>query len=164
MLAHTNGAAASGAAHPPGPSAEALLLQLLERMERLERKLDRLEAVIDQAPGALALLADTRDGLAAEATRSGVDIDERIRLGLALLGCLTEPLSAAALSGLLDQLAWVERLMRQAPGLLAMGADVADELYAAIGRQGVDLEETVRRGLLALRSFLAWSSRPRCRR
>lgn len=151
---YTNGDVGAAAALDAGHMAELMGL-MLERMDRLEQKLARAEALAEQVPAALATAADTMDGLYRDAARSGVDADERLKLGLAAVERLTAPENLRALTGLTEQLVLVDSLARQAPGFMAMTVDMVDELYAAVGRQGVNLEETARQGLVAFRNFVA---------
>lgn len=136
------------------PADAALLERVLARLERIEAKLDRIDALTAQAPALMALATDTVDHMVYDAAQIGIDIDERARLGIALLAQLTDPATITALGSLLDRLGTVATLAEQLPGLVAMGVDVLDELYAAVQQQGVDLETTVRRGLVALRDFM----------
>ncbi len=131
-----------------------LLSQLMERMDRLEQHLAKVNMLADEAPALMAMATDTVDGLYREAANAGVDIDERLKVGLQALERLTEPATLRALAGLSEQLVTLEHLARQAPGFAAMTVDMIDELYAAISKQGVDLEGTARQGLIALRNFL----------
>ncbi|WP_298819318.1 DUF1641 domain-containing protein [uncultured Chloroflexus sp.] len=131
-----------------------LLNQMMERMDRLEQHLMKVNTLADEAPALLAMATDTVDGLYRDAANAGVDIDERLKVGLHALERLTDPATLRALAGLSEQLVTLEQLARQAPGFAAMTVDMIDELYAAISKQGVDLEGTVRQGLLALRNLL----------
>ncbi|GIV89577.1 MAG: hypothetical protein KatS3mg055_2095 [Chloroflexus sp.] len=132
-----------------------LLNQMMERMDRLEQHLAKVNALADEAPALVAMATDTIDGLYRDAAKAGVDIDERLKIGLHALERLTDPATLRALAGLSEQLVVLNDLAKQAPGFAAMTVDMIDELYAAIKRQGVDLEDTARQGLLALRNLVA---------
>jgi hypothetical protein len=95
------------------------------------------------------------DGLYRDARRAGIDGDERLKLGLVALERLTAPESLRAITGLTTQLSTLDQLARQAPGFAAMTVDMVDELYAAVGRQGINLEEIAKQGLVAFRNFVA---------
>jgi hypothetical protein len=131
-----------------------LLTQLLARMERIEQKLESVEQVVEQAPGLVATAADVFDGLYHDASAHGINADERLKLGLLALERLTTPDNLRAISGLSAQLSTLNMLAQQAPGFAAMTVDMVDELYAAIGQQGVDLEATAKQGLVAFRNFV----------
>jgi uncharacterized protein YjgD (DUF1641 family) len=128
--------------------------QLLTRMERLEARLARFDAIVDEVPGALATVTDIADGLIQDAARHGIDTDERLKLGLVAVERLTTPENLRALTGLSEQLSTLNALAQQAPGMMAMTVDMIDELYRSIDRQGINLEETAREGLAALRNFM----------
>lgn len=132
-----------------------LLNQLMERMDRLEQHLAKVNTLADEAPALLAMATDTVDGLYRDAANAGVDIDERLKVGLVALERLTDPATLRALAGLSEQLVTLDELARQAPGFAAMTVDMIDELYAAIRKQGIDLEDTARQGLIALRNLVA---------
>ncbi|WP_322815956.1 DUF1641 domain-containing protein [Chloroflexus sp.] len=152
---HTNSGPA-GEVHTleAGHIAE-LLNQLMERMDRLEQHLAKVNTLADEAPALLAMATDTVDGLYRDAANAGVDIDERLKVGLVALERLTDPATLRALAGLSEQLVTLDELARQAPGFAAMTVDMIDELYAAIRKQGIDLEDTARQGLVALRNLVA---------
>lgn len=152
---HTNGSLAGEAGAFDAPQLAELMGLVLERMERIEGKLARVEALADQVPAAVATAADVVDGLYRDAAHAGVDGDERLKLGLVALERLTAPESLRAITGLTAQLSTLDQLARQAPGFAAMTVDMVDELYAAVGRQGINLEETARQGLVAFRNFVA---------
>lgn len=85
------------------PAAARALGAVLERADVLEASL----RMVEQAPGALATLVDTLDGLASRFGSAGVDVDARIRVVLRLIDHLTSPETTSALetllhSGLLD--------------------------------------------------------------
>ncbi|MFQ3660921.1 MAG: DUF1641 domain-containing protein [Chloroflexaceae bacterium] len=155
MHMHTNGVTLVEPAPADAPQLAGMMHALLERMERIEQKLARVEALAGQAPMALAVATDTFDSLYREGAQAGVDADERLKLGLIALERLTTPENLRAIAGLAGQLAILDQFTRQAPGLMAMTVDMIDELYAAIGRQGINLEETAREGLVAFRNFVA---------
>lgn len=94
-----------------------LLSQMMERMDRLEQHLAKVNTLADEAPALLAMATDTVDGLYRDAASAGVDIDERLKVGLHALERLTEPATLRALAGLSEQLVTLEQLARQAPAL-----------------------------------------------
>lgn len=150
----TNGGATAEVQVPDTAHIAEMLRQVMERMDRLEQHLAKVNTLADEAPALLAMATDTVDGLYRDAARAGVDMDERLKVGLHALERLTEPATLRALAGLSEQLVTLEQLARQAPGFAAMTVDMIDELYAAVSKQGVDLEGTIRQGLIALRNFL----------
>lgn len=152
-VTYTNGDV-GGTAMIDASHVAGLMSQMLERMDRLEGKLARVEALADQLPAAMATAADVVDGLYRDAGRAGIDGDERLKLGLVAIERLSAPESLRAITGLTAQLGTLDQLARQAPGFAAMTVDMVDELYAAVGRQGINLEETAKQGLVAFRNFV----------
>ena len=120
-------------------------LRLAERLtdpataERLERGLD----IAEQLPGLVAGTVDTVDSAVARAAASGVDVDERIRVSLALVERLTAPDTAARLHQALD-------LAEQAPGVVAGVTDTVDGVMARLAEAGVDVDERLRVSLEVL--------------
>lgn len=152
---HANGGLADEAGALTGAQLDEVMGAVLARMERIEGALARIERLADQLPAAAATAADVFDGLYRDAAQAGIDGDERLKLGLAALERLTAPASLRAITGLSEHLSALDQLARQAPGFLAMTVDMVDELYAAVGRQGINLEETAKQGLVAFRNFVA---------
>ena len=95
-------------------------ISLEQRLERIERKLDRLTSVSDEAPVMMSMATDSVDELIMQAKRKGMDVDGRIRDALHLLVRLSEPQVNQALHGLVD-------FIEQSPGLVSMVADSVDE-------------------------------------
>jgi len=114
-------------------------LRLAERLTdpataaRLEQGLD----IAEQLPGLVAGVTDTADGVAARLAAAGVDVDERIRVSLALAERLTDPRTAAQLHQALD-------LAEQLPGLVAGVTDTVDGVVARLSEAGVDVDERIR--------------------
>lgn len=102
----------------------AALARIERRLDRMEKAVGRLDAVAGGAPSALAMIADTFDGVAQRASESGVDFDERIRTTLALLERLTRAEAAASFRALLDSGLFAE-------GALAALSNIARALPAA---------------------------------
>lgn len=105
-----------------GPSA-AQLDHLLARLDHLLHAIEPVLPMLAKGPDMIATAVDTFDDLAAQGKRRGVDIDERMRLGLHLLERLTHPDTQRRLQVLLDRLPALEAL-----------APMLDEIPAAVGR------------------------------
>jgi hypothetical protein len=93
------------------------------------------------------MVADTADRLFADAAAHGVSIDERLRQGLIVLEKLTQPEVARSVTALIE-------LAPQAPGMLAMAMDSADDLVAAAARNGIDIEQFGRSSANAVKTLL----------
>jgi hypothetical protein len=107
---------------------------LLQRIDTLEQAVDRLGDAMRQGPGLIAMVGDMADEAYRKADARGVSVDERLRVALALAERLTAPTMVSKLDGLLT-------LADQAPGLLAMMADMADEAYRKADAGGVNIDE-----------------------
>lgn len=98
--AHTNSGTTSEVHALEAGHVAELLGQLLERMDRIEQHLAKADALASEAPALLAMATDTVDGLYRDAAKAGIDIDERLKVGLHALERLTEPATLRALAGL----------------------------------------------------------------
>jgi len=133
------------------PSTVASLTRLLDRIDSLEQTVDKLTDALNQAPGMISMMTDVADEKARIAAESGIDVDERLRSALVIAEKLTEPKTIAVLSGLLDRVDQLEDLVKmtdQAPGMIAMMTDVADEQYRLAAESGIDIEARVKTGLV----------------
>ena len=129
------------------PDVLALLNRMMDKIERLEAKVNQFEHMAEQAPGMMAMFTDTMDRIYGDSIQAGVDIEERIKMGLQLLTTITEPKTMRALCTLTGQLEQLAAIAEQAPGLTAMAVDIADNFYASTAQGGVDLETAARNGL-----------------
>ncbi len=129
------------------PDVLELLSHMSDKLDRLEAKVNQVELLADQAPGMLAMFTDTVDRIYSDCAGSGVNIEERVKMGLELLLAITEPHNMRAIASLTGQLEQVAAIAEQAPGLTAMAVDIADNFYAGTARSGVDLETAARNGL-----------------
>jgi hypothetical protein len=135
-------------AHPDGT---ALLLQ---RLEAIEGKLDRLTPLLDSPvvenagllPGAMAMGVDVMDEELGKLRDRGIDPDARLRHLLSLLERLSDEETLRGLETALD-------LARQAPGLAAMAADMFDEETGRLRDLGIDPADALARGTRAALEF-----------
>lgn len=111
-------------------------ISLEQRLESIEKKLDRLASIAEEAPVMMSMATDSVDELITQAKDKGVDVDKRIRDGLHLLGRLSEPEVNHALNGLVD-------FVEQAPGLLSMAADSVDEEIRKVNSGSVRLDDRI---------------------
>lgn len=140
------------------PSTVASLTRLLDRIDSLEETVDKLTDALDQAPGMISMMTDVADEKARMAAESGIDVDERLRSALVIAEKLTEPRTITVLSGLLDRVDQLDDLVKmtdQAPGMVAMMADVADEQYRLAAESGIDIEARVKTGLVLVEKLTA---------
>lgn len=118
----------------------AVLTRLLDRIESLDRKVEQLTAVIEQAPGMMAMAGDIADDAYKQAAERGVDLDQRMRTALTMAERLTSPEMMTQLNSLL-------LMIEQAPGLTAMAVDVLDDTYRQAAESGVDIDGRLRAAL-----------------
>lgn len=153
----------TGVAAPPGngslpaPNGDGkadVLALILARLERMEQRLERYEALIQQGLPMAAMMTDTIDGWMDDLKQSGIDVDERAKESLRLLAELTAPQSVEALHTLLKMLPTLGMLAQQAPGAVAMLADTGDDLVMRLREAGVDIEHLGRRGLKAAKALI----------
>lgn len=133
----------------PGAQTDELLLRILERVEALAAKVERLEALVQQAPAALAMVTDAVDEEVRRAAEAGIDLDARLRGALRLAEMASAPGVVRAVAALAERAERLESLLAladQAPGVVAMLVDSADEAVRRAGEQGLDIDQAVRRG------------------
>lgn len=132
----SEGLGASKAHAPRAESADARAI--LEALARIERRLDRVEALAElasrDAKGALAGAVDTFDDVMRAAAVRGIDVDARARDALRLVERATEPEVVASLERLLE-------LAKEAPGAVAMAADTFDGVMGRLQSAGIDLDQ-----------------------
>lgn len=101
---------------PSSPKDGDALPAVLAALERLELRLARLERAVEASgavtgplvglaetlPGAVALLADSFDGVAARLGEAGVDLDARMRSVARALEVATAPRAVAGLASLVE--------------------------------------------------------------
>jgi len=141
----------SPATAPPLVDGTALILQ---RLEAMERKLDRLAPLLDSPvvegagllPGAMAMGVDVMDEEIGKLQARGIDPDARLRRALSLLERLSDEETLQGLETALD-------LARQAPGLAAMAADILDEETGRLRDLGIDPADALARGSRAALEF-----------
>lgn len=121
--------AGPGLARAPSPDPVlAALARIEHRLTSLERTAAALEpagGMVATLPGAVAVFADTFDGIAARLGEAGVDLDERMRSVLRAIEVSTAPRAVAALASLVES-----RLLE--PSALA----VVSQLAAALADPG----------------------------
>lgn len=114
---------------------------ILEALARIERRLDRVEALAARAKtgaeGALATVTDAVDGWMGELEGRGVYVDERVKTILRLVERATEPDVLEAVQGLLEMAA-------NAPGAVATIVDSVDGAFARMHASGIDVEARMR--------------------
>jgi len=125
-------------------------LHLAEKLTApaMVEKLDRLAELSDQLPGLASMAADMADEGYQRAAEQGVELEQRLRLGLEMLEKLTRPDMAERLSQLME-------LSEQLPGLMAMGVDILDEGYRRAAEQGIDWNTLGDRGVEMLSQLSA---------
>ncbi|MCA9981895.1 MAG: DUF1641 domain-containing protein [Anaerolineales bacterium] len=118
-------------------------LALVERLTAPEMtmRLNQLLDLAETAPGYAAMLADMADG-----TIRGADIETRLRAALELADKLTNPEMTAKINQLLA-------LADQAPGLIAMLGDMADDTFRQAQQRGINLEVLAQKGVHASVKF-----------
>ena len=117
------------------PQTVAALTRLLDRIESLEQTVNTLADLVTQGPGMAAMVGDMVDETVRSAAARGVDIEARLRAGLAVAEKLTAPDMVAKLDQLLA-------FANEAPGLVAMVGDMVDETAVTL-----DLESRLKMGL-----------------
>ena len=134
---------------PQQAERDDALDRLVERVDALTRALESVMPLVQQAPNVIAGVTDAADEAYARAAASGVDLDARVHDLLRLAGKLTEPRTMAVLSGLLDRIDQMDKLLRladQAPAFVAMMVDSVDEMAERARAKGIDFERAMAGG------------------
>ena len=107
---------------------------LLERIQTLEKAVDRLSDLMEQGPGLVSIATDSIDEAFTRAHKKQINLEERLSNALHLAERLTAPNMVEKLEGLFT-------LSNQFPGLLSMGGDAIDESYRKAAQKGIDIEQ-----------------------
>ena len=140
---------------------EALLMEILRRLEALDARMEALSRIAAQNGGAaLAVATDAFDDVVAGLQARGVDVDARLAQALRLLEAFTEPKAAAALERLAGRIDDLDRLtarLSELPPGIAVLVDVFDAMAARAAAEGDDFDSRLR----ALATALDALTRPR---
>jgi uncharacterized protein YjgD (DUF1641 family) len=117
------------------------------RLERIEKSLEKISTGLEQAPAMLSMAADSFDEIVGNAKAEGVYLEDRLRDGLHLLRRLSDPAINKSLHGLLDT-------VEQAPGLVSMVVDMADETAGKSNEGPIKLTDRIE-GLSGMLSKLS---------
>jgi len=124
--------------------------RILERLEALDARLDRLERSIaplvdalEQLPALAATATNVVDSAVARADAAGLEPNQRLQEAAALLERATTPEALRALGEVLET-------VQTAPALAATAADVLDGLMERLAARGIQLDERAQNALRAL--------------
>lgn len=129
---------------------------LLERLDRMERRMDTMMEMTQQAPMMLAMMTDTVDDTFRQASMKGIDIEGRIKNLLDMMEKLTADDTAEVLTSLLsrsDQLKQTLEFFDQGPHFIAMVTDMMDELAKAVQSSGIDIHITLKQFYRSFQRF-----------
>ena len=114
--------------------------RLLDRIDTLEKAVENLTTIMAQGPGLVSMAADTVDESYRQAARRGIDVEQRLAGALQIAEKLTDPKMVEKLDNLLA-------FADQAPGLISMMVDMADESYRKAQKSGVNPEDRLSNAL-----------------
>jgi len=130
------------------PQTAGVLHRLLDHAESL----DRMLTDAGDLPNLIAIATDWFDAISRQASQDGIDLEQRATQLLKLLVQVTEPDNMRAIERLVARLPKLEEgsaLLDELPNLLATAMDVFDEWAVQLKAEGIDLEQSLRRGLHA---------------
>ncbi|HHB79743.1 MAG TPA: DUF1641 domain-containing protein [Saprospiraceae bacterium] len=107
--------------------------RILDRLDVIESSLEK----IHEAPGMISMVTDMADDAVRTASDKGVDFDERLRAALAIAEKLTAP-------EMVDKIDHFIASVDQAPSMVSMVTDMADDLVRSNAERGVDIDERLR--------------------
>ena len=113
---------------------------ILERIETIESAVEKLSNVMRQGPGMVSMAADMADEAVSNASKKGIDIDQRLQSALQIAEKLTAPEMIEKLEGLFS-------FAHQAPGLMSITTDIADETFRNAYESGVDIDRRLKDAL-----------------
>lgn len=160
LTSSTARAAAPPDPHPPDPVLAALerIERRLAAVEQVARAIAPLAGVAETLPGAVAVAADTFDGLAARLGGAGIDLDARMMAVLRAVEVATAPRAVNGLASLVES-----HLLE--PSALAVVSQLAEALASSgdaqpVGTWGLlkalrdpDVQRALGFGLAIARSF-----------
>ncbi len=94
--------AAPNAVRVPEPPLSEALARIERRMDRMEAMLAKLDGATGQVPAVVATVTDIVDGLIDRLGERGIDVDERMRALLRAADHLTSPRALDALASVLQ--------------------------------------------------------------
>ena len=106
---------------------------LLDRIDTLEKAVEKLTVLLEQGPGLTAMAVDIIDENYQKAAAKGVNIEQRLQAGLQIAEKLTDPKMVEKLNQLFV-------FLDQVPGMIAMTTDLIDEGYQKAREKGIDVE------------------------
>ncbi len=123
---------------------ELILHRLLDRLDGIERSLEQLANLNQEAPAFAATLADSVDGMVQKLHDQGINVNERLVNSLTLLEKLSSTESTTVLNQVLSRMDRLEQALNLAdslPNTLAAMGDTADDLIGRMQRQGININE-----------------------
>jgi uncharacterized protein YjgD (DUF1641 family) len=107
-----------------------------ERLEAIEKSVAAMNKSLQQAPVLMSMATDSIDEIIGDIKRQGVNVDDRIKDGIGLLGRLSEPKIVESLHSLLN-------LVEQGPGLVAMATDSVDGMMTQVNASPVKIQDRI---------------------
>lgn len=130
------------------PATAEVLHRLLDHAESL----DQMLTAAGELPNLLAIATDFFDAICRKASQDGIDIEQRATESLKLLVQVTRPENMRAIQRLVSRLPKLEEgsaVLEELPNLIATATDVFDEWATQLKAEGIDLEQSLSRGLHA---------------
>ena len=139
------------------PLTRADLEALHERLMRMEEMLEAQQKHTAQLPGLVAMCVNTADDLIARSGWEGDELEQRVSALLGLLVRASDPGLLGALSRALDDPERVIEALQSIqslPHVIAMGANIFDEVMGQLVEQGFDLETLRKKSAPTLTALL----------
>ena len=122
------------------PEVAAAINRLLDRIDALENTVDTLNLLVKEGPGFTAMATDIIDETAKQAANAGVRIEDRMRNAMILAERATSDDSVEAMKKAIE-------FVKEAPGFVAMVADMFDEHVRTAAQEGLDVESRIKGAL-----------------
>ncbi|BBM84314.1 DUF1641 domain-containing protein [Candidatus Uabimicrobium amorphum] len=116
-----------------------VLNKILQKIESLEKSIEKVETSVQQLQGITGMFSDSIDEHYQRTKEKGIDLEERVSVSLQLAEKITKRETANLLLENIDHI-------NQLPQLVAMFADFLDEFYRENLRD-IDVIDNLKRGL-----------------
>ena len=121
---------------------------LLSKIDSLEKAVSNLTTIMRQAPGMVAMATDIADETYRNAAENGINVEDRLKNALNIAEKLTTPAMVEKIDGLI-------KMTDQAPGIMAMTMDMADEAYRKAASNGIEIEDRLKNAAILAEKLTA---------
>ena len=122
------------------PEVVAAINRLLDRIDALENTVETLNLLVKEGPAFTAMATDIIDEKAQQVAADGIHIDERLKNALSIAEKATQDETVEAMTKAIQ-------FVKDAPGFVAMLADIFDEHMRLASSNNIDIEARLKGAL-----------------